>query len=245
MSLLPGATARILWYAAVPWLPALAAQGAYVALRAQRLPEADGVRSGCVGAGEGARTLSLLGESTAAGVGVARHTEGLAAQLAGCLAARWSCPVRWQVAGRNGATMAELNRELARELREPLGIVVVACGVNDTVKLTSRRLFARGVRALYRSLRERGAQHVVFCAVPPMSEFPLLPQPLRSLLGLRASLLDQLLRQQVASFAHATHAPNGPLDAAEHMASDGFHPNARGYALWASLLADHLTPLHA
>jgi lysophospholipase L1-like esterase len=233
---------RSLWYASLPLLPTLALQGAYVALRAQRLPEADGARRGLVGEGE-RRYLSMIGESTAAGVGVMRQSDGLAAQLAGSMAKRWDGEVQWQVAGRNGATMADLHLELSRELREPLGTVVVVGGVNDTVKLTTRRRFADHVRQLHRTLRSRGALHVVFCAVPPMAEFPLLPQPLRSLLGLRSSLLDQRLRELVAGCTHASHAPIGALQAADNMASDGFHPNVRGYTAWANLLAEHLSSL--
>ncbi len=241
MSALSKVVSRSLWYAGLPWLPVLALQGAYVAARAQRLPEATGPRSGQLGAGEKVRFLSLIGESTAAGVGVTSQSEGLAAKLAAQLAARWSCEVHWQVAGRNGATTADLHRQLAHQLREPLGIVVVATGVNDTVKITSRRRFAAHVRQLYAQLRARGAEHVAFCAVPPMAQFPLLPQPLRSTLGLRSSMLDAQLRAEVAALAQASHAPISSLDAAAHMASDGFHPNAHGYAEWAHLLAEHLT----
>jgi hypothetical protein len=73
-----------------------------------------------------------------------------------------------------------------------------------------------------------------------MAEFPLLPQPLRGLLGLRSSVLDRCLQQEVARLTHASHAPLGSLEAAENMASDGFHPNARGYAEWANVVAEHL-----
>lgn len=232
---------RSLWYAALPLLPTLAVQGAYVAFRAQRLPEAAGLRAGTVGAGEPHVNLSVIGESTAAGVGVANQVEGLTSRLASDLAMRWECEVRWQTAGRNGATMADLHERLANKLRDPLELVVVLAGVNDTVRLTTRQRFARDVRELYDLLRARGARHVVFSAVPPMVEFPLLPMPLRHVLGLRSSLLDRALRAQLAGLAHASHAPLGPLSTAENMASDGFHPNALGYALWARVLGQHLT----
>jgi lysophospholipase L1-like esterase len=231
---------QALWYASLPLLPTLAMQGAYVAVRAQRLPEASGLRHGVVGAGEARASLCVVGESTAAGVGVAQQEDGLTVKLARCLAARWGCAIRWQVAGRNGATMADVHREMLPALEAPLGIVVVLSGVNDTVKLTSRRRFARDAQSVYDTARARGARRVVFSAVPPMSEFPLLPQPLRSVLGLRAALLDRQLREQLAPLPHASHAPLGPIAAAQNMASDGFHPNADGYELWASVLAEHV-----
>ncbi|MET0285705.1 MAG: SGNH/GDSL hydrolase family protein, partial [Polyangiales bacterium] len=234
---------RSLWYATLPMFPTLIAQGAYVAARAQRLPEAAGARRGVVAGGAERLRLSVIGESTAAGVGVADQRDGFAVQLARTLAEGGRREVHWQVAGRNGATVRDMHRVLVRELQEPLDLVVVLAGVNDTVRLTSRRRFARDIRTLHEALRVRGARQVVFSAVPPMEQFPLLPQPLRSILGLRSSLLDAALIDQLATLRGASHAPLDPLSAAENMASDGFHPNARGYALWAQLLAEALADL--
>ncbi len=80
------------------------------------------------------------------------------------------------------------------------------------------------------------ARAVVFSGVPPLGELFSLPQPTRSALGARSAYLDALLER--SSAVHGAHyipirSPFPP----EHLARDGFHPSALGYAAWADELA--------
>lgn len=61
--------------------PLLAAQALWVISRALQLPEAAGPRSGVTGTGPILR-LRIIGDSSAAGVGVAHQDQALAGQLA-------------------------------------------------------------------------------------------------------------------------------------------------------------------
>lgn len=66
--------------------------------------------------------------------------------------------------------------------------------------------------------------------------FPALPQPLAWVLGKQADRLDQ----QIAALAGRTdgmqHLPlDLPADSS-FAAKDGYHPNAKAYALWASAI---------
>ncbi len=75
--------------------PVLARQGRRVRQRTPLLPEAAGERGGEAGADLDGQPLRLLvvGESTAAGVGVAHQDEGLAHRFATELAERRGAPV--------------------------------------------------------------------------------------------------------------------------------------------------------
>ena len=79
-----------------------------------------------------------------------------------------------------------------------------------------------------------------------MHSFPLLPQPLRWLMGAQAQRLNQALAHALAArperglAALPAHLHQG-REARRLMAPDGFHPNAAGYALWAETLAERLT----
>lgn len=234
-------------------LPALLRQGRRVRRETPRLPDAAGPRVGVVSAvsdddrrDEGdAVPLELLvvGESTAAGVGAADHGEGLAGQAALGLARRTGRAVRWRVVGRTGIAAGEAARELVAEaVSEPADVVVLAFGVNDTLRFHSPRRWTRDLRALVEGLRAEGSDlAVVLSAVPPMGRFPALPQPLRAVLGLRARVLDGAARRLAGGMARARHVAMPEMvddDVGPFFCADRFHPSPRGYAVWGAALGD-------
>lgn len=229
----PRLAAAAFWSTAIAIAPVLLVQALYTALRTPRLPEAAPGRHSATGA---TADLLVVGESTAVGVGVDALDEALAGQLSACLFG--DRPARWCVIGCNGARVSAMRTLVAAAEVPRAGLVVVLLGVNDTVKLTPLRRFQSHVRALVALLHERGAGRVVIPAVPPVGWFSALPRPLRWLLGWRARQLDAALRGVDAHFEHLSLA-FPPLP--ELLAPDGYHPSARGYALWARLIADTLS----
>ncbi|WP_214409593.1 SGNH/GDSL hydrolase family protein [Sphaerisporangium fuscum] len=226
---------RHAWPLALGLAPVLAVQGLVVRKRTPRLPEAAGPRRGSVpGSGEPIR-LAVLGESTAAGVGVESHEDGMAGHLARALAARTGQPVEWQVAARTGATTRVVIDDLA-PLVEPADVLFVALGVNDLLELTRLRLFERHLTELVGAVRERAGK-IVLAGMPPVGRFPSLPQPLRSVMGLRARALDHVIAG-VAKAEGAWHfSMEIPADLNGFFAADGFHPSGVGYRSWAEAAA--------
>lgn len=220
--------------------PVLVRQGRRVRRTTPRLPEAGGPRTGEI-PGRGAPIeLLVLGESTAAGVGAADHQEGLAGQVARALAAESGRPVRWRVLGRNGATAATTRDELLLPA-EGVGadVAVVALGVNDTLRLRSPGRWTADLRQLIGSVRERcGSIPIILAGVPPMGVFPGLPQPLRGVLGLRATVLDRAAATLAAEMEAVRHVavplPASAVD--DFFCDDRFHPSPHGYAQWGGAL---------
>jgi len=66
--------------------------------------------------------------------------------------------------------------------------------------------------------------------------FPLLPQPLRWILGAQADRLDQALAEIAAQDKCIRHIPFGFPHQAKFMAQDGYHPSPIGYGHWAGVL---------
>jgi lysophospholipase L1-like esterase len=220
--------------------PVLVGQGRRVRRTTPRLPEAAGPRAGEI-AGRGAPVrLLVLGESTAAGVGAADHQAGLAGQVAGTLAAETGRPVRWRVLGRNGATAATTRETLLAPAEGvEADVAVVALGVNDTLHLRSPGRWTSDLRALIALVRERcGGVPVILAGVPPMGIFPGLPQPLRGVLGLRATVLDRAAARLAAEMDAVLHVsvplPAGGVD--DFFCGDRFHPSPHGYAQWGAAL---------
>ena len=226
--------------------PLLVAQAVLTRRRLPRLPEAEGPRHGQAGL-VGATPLRLLiaGDSSAAGVGVVRQREALAAQLAQRTAQACQARVQWQLLARAGLTTLQTLHLLQRELPPTPGehpdVVVVVTGVNDVVDQVSSRRAVSARENLANWLRNaHGVQHVVFAPLPPIHHFPGLPQPLRWVAGSDA-------RRHNAALAHWASS-RGDVSVAEMdvplnpgvMAADGFHPGEPVYRYCASAIAQHV-----
>ncbi|MPQ99375.1 SGNH/GDSL hydrolase family protein [Modestobacter sp. I12A-02628] len=237
----PPATAVVPLLALAP-MALLVLQGRGVRARTPRLPEAAGPRSGLAPAddgGGGTLRLLVLGESTAAGVGVSEQRDGLAGSLARELALRRGVAVAWTVCARTGATAQRTARELLPGAATGQDLAVVVLGVNDTLRLRGARRWSCHIGQVLDGLAPRLAPGglVVLTGVPDLGAFPLLPQPLRAVLGRRARALDRRLDGLAAARPGLLHVPGPPVTGAAVFAVDGFHPNAEAYAQWASHLA--------
>lgn len=218
--------------------PLLVAQGIWVRLRAQRLAEPPGPRRGEVGTGAELRLL-ILGDSSAAGVGADHQDHALSGQLVGALAK--TRHVSWRLIAETGATTRTGLGWLEGQAPERFDMAVVVFGVNDVTRGVSAASYAaRQILVSDVLSRNFGVGHVLFSGVPPMAQFPLLPQPLRRILGQRAVDLDTALAESARRSDRISHIPL-ELPADPTMAArDGFHPSEAAYALWAGHLAAHV-----
>lgn len=221
--------------------PLLLAQAVHTRWRLPRLPEADGPREGALGNGPERLSLIIVGDSSAAGVGVSSQHEALAGQLAAALSARLpSHRLRWQLCARTGVTTAQAIDLLAEA--KPADVAVVVSGVNDVVAQVRPALALKHREQLLSALQHRcGVRHIVMTPVPPMHRFAGLPQPLRWVAGRDADALGRALADWAAGRAGVSHPPfDLPMDDPRLLARDGFHPSALLYQRWGAALADHI-----
>lgn len=228
---------------ALPLLPFLIAQGRHTRRVTPRLPEATGAQDGIAGEGypESPLTLVAVGESPVAGVGVDTHEQAITGQLAQALAGRMQRPVHWRACGKNGITVREAMAIVMPDLPEnPVDIALVAFGVNDTTAFRPVSSWREDLCSLLDLLAQRCRPKLVLLSgIPPMAHFPALPQPLRWVMGLKAEVLDRAAKDIAAERAQTFHIPIA-LDTKDRtmMASDGYHPSAKGCTAWAQLLAE-------
>jgi len=236
-----GLRTRIVAAAAFPLLPVLFAQGRGVRRRTPRLPDAAGPKEGVVPGAEPALRLLVIGESTVAGIGAATHQTALTGHVAAALARRTGRAVRWRAAGRSGANARQAAELVDALPDEAADAVVISLGVNDTLRFRTPARWARDVERLIAAVRGRvGPAPVLLSPVPPMHAFPALPQPLRSVLGARARLLDAALARLPSRLPGVGHVPTW-VDAAPHLfCADGFHPSEAGYEVIGGRLAAEL-----
>ena len=225
--------------------PLIVWQGIRLRRATPRLPEAEGERTGVVGIGTGpALRLLVLGESTAVGVGVRDQRDGLGFRVADEFARRTGAPVQWYVVGRTGATVAAVTASLLHDLPAELDQVVVVFGVNDTLRLRSRRAWRRQVGQLLDAVRPSvtATGLIAVLGVPDFATLPALPQPLRTVLHWHARSLDRELRTVLARRPGCVHVPAIPLPVGDYLSHDRFHPNAAAYTVWAAHIADTVRP---
>lgn len=233
-------------------VPLLLVQAIWVKMRVIRLPEPEGERESVVlnaSVNDDPITLLVLGDSAAAGVGVKKQEYALFGQLISQLSLKTN--VKGTLVAKTGNTSEMLLSEVT-QVSQRFNAALVSIGVNDVTKLVSVASWRKNVEAIYFHLVEHcQCQHIVFTALPPMHQFPALPQPLRSVLGQRATRLNHEL-ENIAQAHDKMHVvtisiPHEAIidvtqlqgvkacmdHTATFMATDGFHPGEKGYTLWA------------
>jgi lysophospholipase L1-like esterase len=218
--------------------PVLLPQAHWLKRTALRLPEAEGPRYGIEGEGDLRLRLLVVGDSSAAGVGVADQAQALAMPLAVRLAQRLGGTVSWQLAAQTGIDTAQARDWIARLPLNPADVVVTALGVNDVSSQTSAARFVKETASLWSDLRKHtGARWAVMSGLPPMHMLSAVPHPLRWYLGRYASWLDAALRGWCDEQRLGYLALQWATDPA-CLAEDGFHPGPALYPQWADHLAE-------
>ncbi len=224
-------------------LPLLLWQGHQVRRVALRLPEAEGARKGVAGTGRVRLRVLVVGDASAAGVGVRSQAQALGARLADTLAQRLQGAVVWQVVARSGNTTSDTLRAIERTKLYPADVMVTALGLNDMVAQVPPARWLRQLDELDRLAAHRvGVRHVVHAGLPPLHSFPLLPNPLRWVLGLEARRFNLGLAQWSRRWPDRWWLPlpfeNELGSDSVLLAEDGFHPGPAVYAMWAEQLAN-------
>jgi lysophospholipase L1-like esterase len=234
---------QLVWYLfTLLFGPVLFWQGKRLRKLAVRLPEAAGDRAGTIVAANTDKPLPALkvlicGDSAAAGVGIATQQQALAGYLTRALAVANS--VEWQLVAQSGLCCKGLVKLLQDLPEQHFDQVYVSIGVNNVTTLTTNRHYREQCRELLTLLSTRfQSPQIIISAIPPMQQFTALPWPLNQWLGLKARLLNKVLTQELAYWPNAVMVDAKLPLSPELLAADGFHPSAKGAALWAQLLLE-------
>jgi len=218
--------------------PLMYIQGMIVRKYAAVLPEAIGPRAGTIGHGKPLRVL-VLGDSSAAGVGVNTQDEAIAGQLVAQLADKFQ--VKWKLLAKTGATTKSHTQALLEQVEGKFDAAMICLGVNDVTHGVNLKKWLKQQSQLYDILENHfGVKDIYVSGIPPIKYFPLLPQPLRWFLGRRADRFDHWLAALINDRQNCFHIPIAFPPDNSLMASDGYHPKASVYAEWASWVAEKI-----
>ena len=225
----------------LPLVPFLYWQGQRVRKRIGKLPDAGGETVGQFGDGTETINLLAIGESTVAGVGASNHAEALGGQLAKFLSLATGKSVRWHVLGESGITARETLQRLVPHLPEDeMDIVVIALGGNDTFKVSSPNRWRGDMIRLISVIKsEYPNAKILLANTPRVIDFPVLPKSLKFFLWRISRLHHENAKNLEKTMENVFY-----FDEAERVGdeffSDGVHPSARGYAMWAEALIKFL-----
>jgi lysophospholipase L1-like esterase len=132
--------------------PLLFLQGRRVQRTALVLPEAEGAREGVTGCGA-TFNLLVIGDSAAAGVGIACQQQALIGRLVDELSQRHT--VHWRLVAKTGRRLADVQRALNSVSSGAVDLVVVSAGINDVLRGTSSKQWVADLQALARVLHDR------------------------------------------------------------------------------------------
>ncbi|WP_222192317.1 SGNH/GDSL hydrolase family protein [Modestobacter italicus] len=197
--------------------------------------------NGVYGRGRGKPlVLTVLGDSSAVGLGVEDPGETPGVLIAAALTELAERPVRLAKFARSGAVSKDLAAQVDLALLEHPDVAVIMIGAND---VTSRARPADSVRALAEAVRRLVAAdcQVVVGTCPDLGTIRPISQPLR-LLARRWSR-QLAAAQTIAVVAEGGRTVSlgsvlGPSFATDRglFSNDEFHPSAAGYAAAAASL---------
>ncbi len=236
-----------------PLLPLMAAQGKRIRASVPKLPPASGPE-GIVEKGSGLPIRVIaLGESTIAGIGVETHEEGFSGTLARALADQLGKPVAWKVYARSGYTAKRVTEKLIPQIAETdIDLIVIGLGGNDAFHLNSPWRWRRSIRDLIAALRERFPETpVVFTNMPPIKNFPAFTPLIKRVVGSHVELLGRSLDHVTEPMPNVFYYARvitledwrdrlGVSAPPADFFSDGVHPSALTYQVWARDVARYV-----
>lgn len=227
-----------------PRLLVAAAQGLWLRATVKPAPPATGLDHGTAAAGSPeqpgpALRVTVLGDSTAAGCGVATHDDGYPGWLARGLADRTGRAVEWRAVGQFGATASRVRHRLLPQVGDGLDAVVLLAGANDVLSRRAPAAWREDLTAILDGLADRTRQ-VVVVGIPPFRHFPTIPATLGRYLTESSAALDAVSREVCKPRPGVHWITIEDTPGPDFFSPDRFHPSGAGYRVWAAAAVDRL-----
>jgi lysophospholipase L1-like esterase len=190
---------------------------------------------------EPARTVVVLGDSSAAGFRLSTPEQSAARRVARALQLRDGRATRLRSVASNGANTADV---LADQVEAVAGadVVLIGVGANDAINRVDTPAVAEAFTELIARVRALAAPDVriVVIGCPELSVAPGLPLLARALLHRHVRRIAKL-QARLAAEVEVALVPLPRTDLPpEVFADDGFHPGALGHERVSSRVLVHL-----
>lgn len=185
-----------------------------------------------------------LGDSLTSGVGVHSYTESFPHRVAKLLSKEHG--VELQVLAHPGLRSAGVISDyLTTTVAAKPDIVTVLIGTNDIHGRVSAREFKSNYRTILEKLRETDAD-VYAVSIPYIGSRTLVFPPMNFYFDWRTRHFNNIIRSLAEEYKVAyidiAEATRQELKPDTFYSSDSFHPNALGYARWATIIYADISP---
>ncbi len=189
---------------------------------------------------EAPRSVVIMGDSLAQGVGATGSENTLAAQIFTARSSNLPGATLWNF-GLAGATISNVVTDQLQRLKEvkPVEIYLVI-GANDVTKQTNPDAFVESYRSVLSALTKTGAK-VIVVTIPKLSATPAVPEAQKAAADARTKLLNEKILFAVREYPNSVRVVDGygfserELQPGSNLLSDDqFHPNNEGYAKFAA-----------
>ena len=170
------------------------------------------------------------------------------AQTARSLSESLGVAVAWSARGRIGARARDVRLQLLDQApRDEADVVVLSVGVNDVTSGCRTTTFKRDLEQLLGAVRKQNPRALVALAgLPPLGHFPLLPQPLRTILGWRARWFDRVVERATRDVKNTRFVPVDFETTPSAFSEDGYHPSPDSHRIFGDVVASAiLQPVRA
>ncbi|MDB5245153.1 MAG: family lipase [Parcubacteria group bacterium] len=186
------------------------------------------------------KTLLVLGDSTAAGVGATTPADSLPARVARAIGATY---VENQAI--SGAVVADLPNEISEATRTQYDFLLVQIGANDITKFHGATVTANNLANILATAPK--ASHILVISAGDVGQATLFPEPIRpfytNLNKQYHTEFARVLSAEGYTYVDLSKAPGAELFSSKpeiYLAADGFHPSSAGYGLWFEAVQPYL-----
>jgi len=206
----------------LPVSPFLYLQGQYIRRKIGVLPDAAGSTTGTAGTGDTESSFLAIGESTVAGLGATTHETALTG---------------------HGVTAKKTLEELVPTIPpdEKYDYILLGTCGNDVLKVSSPLKFRRSTLKLIAHMQALyPGVHLFITNSPVIRLSPVLPQPIRFILGWLSRMHDVNIQEFTRGMDKVFYF-HQPQEVGDDFFSDGIHPSEKGYADWSEAMIKFFT----
>jgi lysophospholipase L1-like esterase len=186
------------------------------------------------------KTLLVIGDSTAVGVGAASSSDSMPARVARAIGATYV-----ENHAVSGAVVADLPNELSKATSSQYDFLLVQIGANDSVAWHDASTTANKLAVILATAPK--ASQVLVISAGDVGAATLLPEPVRPFYTRLTMKYHQefsrILSAEGYTYVDLSKGPGAELFTTEpktYLAADGFHPSSAGYQLWFDAVQPYL-----
>ncbi len=193
------------------------------------------------------KTMLVLGDSTAVGVGASTSTDSVPALLAGYIGATYV-----ENHGVSGAVATDLATQMSNLSRSHYDTILIQIGGNDITHFHDVRTVTTTLHTIITLLKKKSTEkspRIILISAGNVGGAHAVPPPLRpyyTYLNLKYhASFEALAKKDAITYVNTYQDPRvDPFiqNPELYFAADSFHPSSLGYGVWFETIKKHISP---